>query len=270
MEQLAESRDAMEAEVRRRTHDLIVARDRAEKANLAKTHLLANVSHELRTPLNAIIGFAEMIDLNIGIAGTNAKTHGYARHIMTAGQSLLSVVSDLLDVSRIEAGVLEIESTEVDVPYVLNDVIELIQAAADKRDVEIISDTDKNLPSLYVDEHRFRQILINLTDNAVKFSNPGGVVTVSAGIDPRGNMAIRVADKGIGISEHDIPRILEPFQQVENVLVRTHEGAGLGLPLARSLTELMNGRFEVMSTVGEGTTVTLVFPRDRVGRKAGT
>lgn len=267
MTQLERSRDAMEAEVKRRTHDLIIARDQAEQANLAKTYFLANVSHELRTPLNAIIGFADMIGLNIGKEGRNATFREYSQLIKGAGESLLSVVSDLLDVSRIEAGMFEIEREETDVAATVKDVLAVMQPKAEKRSVALVSKVAENLPYLYVDASRFKQILNNLTDNAVKFSSAGGTVEVSAELNGLGNLVVCIEDAGIGISKDDLARVLEPFVQVENVMIRTHEGVGLGLPLARSLTELMDGTFVVESALGEGTRIRLTFPSGRVGPK---
>lgn len=266
MIQLEKARDHMEEEVKRRTRDLLIACERAEQANLAKSRLLANVSHELRTPLNAIIGFSEMIGFNVGGKRSDEASREYADHIRGAGENLLAVVSDLLDVSRIETGMIDVEMTETDVGATVAEAVEIVRRGAATPEVDIVLDVSPDLPSLMIDGQRLMQVLINLTDNAVKFSKTSGAVSVFAGVDANGGMVFRITDRGIGISKQDLDRILEPFVQVQDVMIRSHEGVGLGLPLAKSLTELMNGRFEIESKPDEGTTVTLTFPRAQVGK----
>lgn len=262
--QLEQARSEMEDEVRRRTRDLIVARDQAEQASRAKSNILANVSHELRTPLNAIIGFSEMIGINFDDRPLDRNSSEYAGYIKRAGEDLLSIVGDLLDLSRIEAGMFEIDIKPTDVGDIVRSVVDIVEQAAGKPGVDISTSIPNHLPALDVDEHRLRQIMINLVDNGVKFSKESGKVSVSVQITPEGEMMIRVVDDGIGISAEDLSRVSEPFAQVQDVMVRTHVGAGLGLSLAKSLTELMNGRFQVDSELDKGTTVTLTFPRSQI------
>ncbi len=264
IEELSHARDEMEDMVRDRTRDLIVARDKAEQASHAKTRLLANVSHELRTPLNAIIGFSEMI----GMRSADDAVAEYAKNIKLAGEDLLSVVCDLLEISRVESGGAELDIEDVDIREAVDGVFVLVSGAARGSGPALVCSVPENLPPLRADPLRLKQILLNLIDNAVKFSADDSVTEVSASLDHDGDMIIRVRDRGIGIQPEDLPRILEPFAQVQDIMSRTHEGIGLGLPLARSLTEMMEGKLSIASVPGEGTTVTLVFPAAQVGRRA--
>ena len=264
IEEVSHARDEMEDMVRDRTRDLIVARDKAEQASHAKTRLLANVSHELRTPLNAIIGFSEMI----GMRSADDAVAEYAKNIKLAGEDLLSVVCDLLEISRVESGGAELDIEDVDIREAVDGVFVLVSGAARGSGPALVCSVPENLPPLRADPLRLKQILLNLIDNAVKFSADDSVTEVSASLDHDGDMIIRVQDRGIGIQPEDLPRILEPFAQVQDIMSRTHEGIGLGLPLARSLTEMMEGKLSIASVPGEGTTVTLVFPAAQVGRRA--
>jgi two-component system cell cycle sensor histidine kinase PleC len=265
MEDLARARDEMEQEVRHRTKDLIVARDKAEQANLAKTRLLANVSHELRTPLNAIIGFSDMIRAGIGNASASGSTEEYAEYIKRAGEHLLSIVSDLLEITRVEAGVAELDVKEINVRSIVENVFVMVEKARKTPGPKLVADIPEKLPSLQADPLRFRQIIMNLVDNASKFSPVDSEITVSGATNGRGGISIKIIDRGIGINKEDLPRILEPFAQVQDVMSRAHTGIGLGLPLAKSLTEIMDGTLTIDSVPGEGTTVTLTFPPSRVG-----
>jgi len=239
------------------------AKEQAEAANRSKTEFLANMSHELRTPLNAIIGFAEMIEKGLLGPIENRRYHEYAFNIGESGQHLLSIINDILEVSKIEAGQVEIQEQIVDVCQIVSDVVRIVRTRADEQNLELTVHVEKRLPNLQADERKVKQVLLNLLSNAIKFTPPGGTVRISAAILPAGSLRIRIADTGVGISEADIPRVLARFGQVEHEMTRLHSSTGLGLPLATGLVELHDGSLELESTVGEGTTVTVTFPPER-------
>ena len=239
------------------------AQQAAEKANLAKTEFLATMSHELRTPLNAIIGFSEIIQTEtLGPVGS-LKYREYATDINTSGQHLLSLISDILDLSKIESGGEELREREVDVSEVVAASIKLLEQIAANGGVALQCDIADSLLRLRADERKLKQILVNLLSNAVKFTSRGGSVTLSVRCDPDGGYVFRVSDSGIGIASEDMPTALSQFGQVERAISREHEGAGLGLPLSKSLVEMHGGSLDVESEFGVGTTVTVRFPEER-------
>ena len=246
------------AEAARRERELLQAKDAAESASRAKTNFLAIVSHEVRTPLNAVIGFSEM--LRDGYAGAiDDKQREYLEDILASARHLLQLMGDMLDMSTIEAGKIAVRPALVSVRGEIEASLELVRTRAAAAQLTLAIDAATELPPLWVDRTRFRQILLNLLSNAIKFTPPGGTVTVRAEDDAEG-VAIAVSDTGIGMCEHDIPRALEPFRQIDNIMHRQYEGVGLGLPLAKSLAELHGGRLDIASALGRGTTVTLHFP----------
>lgn len=245
--------------------ELLAAKERAEAASLAKSRFLATVSHELRTPLNAILGFSEVIregghDDPFAL-GRHAE---YARHIHSNGTHLLGLINDLLDLAKIEAGRFELHETFFDIEEIVFEAIEVVRSRAEAGRLLLHTEIAPHLPLLRGDDRAARHILINLLSNAVKFTPEGGRVTVAAAIDGHGLLALSVADTGIGIAPEDIPKVLEPFGQVDTALSRHHDGTGLGLPLCRHLIEAHGGHLDIVSTVGAGTTVTIRFPGDRV------
>lgn len=275
---LRESHDLLEQRVADRTAKLereVTERQRAENemrsmkeqaelANRNKTEFLANISHELRTPLNAIIGFSEMIlGKKFGPVGS-PKYVEYAQDINASGEHLLGVINDILDMSKIEAGEVELSEENIDVRAAFHACIGLVKARAEEGGVGIEDATGPDLPALYVDERKFKQILINLLSNAVKFTESGGRVTITAGASPQEGYMVKVADTGIGIAPEDIPKVMSSFGQVDGGLNRKFEGTGLGLPLARSLAELHGGELELESKLGVGTALTIRFPKERI------
>ena len=247
----------------------LAAKDEAEQANRAKSEFLANMSHELRTPLNAINGFSEMIVAEtLGPLG-NVEYQKYARYIKEAGEHLLDLINDLLDLSKIEAGNIVLAEETISVAALMRSCVAMIRERADAGDVRINVDIDEELlPLLCADEMRIKQIVLNLMSNAVKFTPADGTVTVRAWYHVDRGFVLQVADTGIGIAAHNIPKALARFEQVESTLDRTYEGTGLGLPLTKSLVEQHGGALDLHSQLGVGTVVTVSLPADRAIRPA--
>jgi signal transduction histidine kinase len=253
---------AREHELRDAYERLRVAKDGAEAASRTKSEFLANMSHELRTPLNAIIGFSDMI--RTGMLGADvARISDYAGDIHSSGQFLLNLINDILEVSRIEAGKLELQEEAVDMDEVVDGALRMLHNQTARAGIVVHKTIEQPLPRLFADQRRVSQVLLNLLSNAVKFTHEGGAIKVTA--CRRGDaMSVIIADSGIGIAADDLPRVLEPFGQVDSLLSRNHKGTGLGLPLAVRLMQLHGGRLDIESTVGTGTTVTVTFPAERL------
>jgi signal transduction histidine kinase len=248
------------------THDdnLRAAWREAEAASRAKTEFLANMSHELRTPLNAIIGFSDILRAELlGPLGTD-RYRFYAQDIFDSGHHLLEVISDILDISKVEAGEFELRAEPTDLGDIVAQSVRLVRKRAEEAGIRIEVEVDPALPQLLIDQRLIKQCLINLLSNAVKFSPDPGRVTLRAARASDGSVLATVTDTGIGISEQHIPKVLQPFSQVESAFSRSHEGTGLGLPLTKSFIEAHDGALELHSKVGEGTAVTLRFPPQRV------
>ena len=236
------------------------AREVAETANRAKTLFLANMSHELRTPLNAILGFSEVMrDRLHGPLGA-AEYEEYVRLIHESGQHLLDVIGDVLDMSKIEAGRYELRQEAVLPTDLVAAAVAIVAPKAAEKGVELRSDVAADLPAALVDRRAARQVLLNLLSNALKFTEAGGVVAVSAATPEPGFIDVTVTDTGIGIAPENMERIFEPFQQVDSSLTRKHEGTGLGLSISKRLMELHGGALGLASEPGVGTAVTARFP----------
>ncbi|MCC6467379.1 MAG: PAS domain-containing protein [Alphaproteobacteria bacterium] len=245
---------------------LIEAKTAAEVASRAKSEFLANMSHELRTPLNAVIGFSEM--LSTRLAGPLTPKQGeYLRDIRDSGRHLLHVINDVLDLAKIEAGRLELREEDVDIEQVIAECLRLVRERASNGGIEVLNEARMPI-RLRADEMAMKKILTNLLSNAVKFTPAGGRVTVEAAVTANGDCAIAVIDTGIGMAPEDIPKALEPFGQVDSALTRSHQGTGLGLPLALSLVQRMGGDLAIESEKGRGTKVTVRLPCERVYRSA--
>ncbi|MEZ5831039.1 MAG: ATP-binding protein [Dongiaceae bacterium] len=247
-----------------RERSILAAKESAEQASRSKTKFLANMSHELRTPLNAIIGFSDMMTLAThGTMGSPAYVQ-YAADINSSAKHLLSIINDILDIAKIEAGRLDLIEEEISVGSLCDVALRLMQERANEHNVALLFEADPKLPNIMVDQRAMRQVLLNLLSNAVKFTRPGGTVTLRAQLSPDGELLLQVCDTGIGMHEEDLHRVLEPFVQVENELTRRYEGTGLGLSLSKQLIELHGGRIGIVSTPDVGTTVSVHLPASRL------
>ena len=244
---------------------LVRAVEESKVANRAKTEFLANMSHELRTPLNAIIGFSEVIKDEMLGPLVQQKYRDYVGDIHDSGEHLLSIINDILDLSRIEAGVTTLMEDEVDIAALIADSSRIAHGRTDSGRANILHHIAVGLPRLVCDSRLLKQVLLNILSNALKFTPDHGDVTITAWRDDFGSLEIKVSDSGIGIPADRINDVLLPFTQIEDSYVRRHEGAGLGLPLSKQFVELYGGSLIIEGTEGHGTAVTIRLPKERLG-----
>lgn len=248
----------------RNEYELRLAKETAERASRSKSEFLASVSHELRTPLNAILGFSEIMkDGLLGPKGVE-KFPAYASDIHSSARHLLDLINDVLDLARFESGHGELHPEAVEVSTLVEASISLVREQATRSNVHLRMSIDENLPILYADPLKMKQVVVNLMTNAIKFSPIGAVVMIRARLLDNDDLEISVTDSGVGMSRSDIKVALEPFRQVENVATRSRQGVGLGLPLSKTLVELHKGTLDIESQSGQGTTVRVRIPADRM------
>jgi len=231
---------------------------RAEDANQSKSEFLANMSHELRTPLNAINGFSDIMKKELFGPLGDPRYKEYVNDILFSGQHLLSLINDILDMSKIEAGKMNLNTEALNINDMIQQVVRIVRGRADENRLKLIyHQTD--IPEIEADPRAVKQILLNLTTNAIKFTPEGGVVSIT--VEPKSaGLIVHVKDTGIGISQEDIKRLAQPFEQIDSQNSRQHEGTGLGLALSKSLVNLHGGNFHIQSNIGEGTTITFTLP----------
>jgi cell cycle sensor histidine kinase DivJ len=256
-EVVAVMRDVTERKQQEQALDL--ARNAAEQADAAKTRFLATMSHELRTPLNAIIGFSDLLVQEQALMLNVARRREYAQLINDSGQHLLSVVNGILDMSKMESGNFEIMPEPFAPRTALINCCNLLALRARENGVDLSADAPQDLPVMTGDPRAFKQIVLNLISNAIKFTEAGGKVTVAAGIEGA-QLILRVTDTGVGIAADDLKRIGDPFFQAGTTYQRRHEGTGLGLSIVKSLVNLHAGEMSIQSKLDEGTTVTVTLP----------
>jgi PAS domain S-box-containing protein len=243
--------------------ELVAARRRAEEASSQKSDFLARVSHEIRTPLNGIIGFADVIAEERFGPVSNPRYREYVRDIRTSGEHVLSLVNDLLDIAKIEAGKLELNFASVQLNQLVRECVMLMQPAAGRERIILRTSLAGDLPEIRADARTIRQVILNILSNAVKFTGAGGQVIVSSGC-AEGGVVLKVRDTGEGMSEAELVRALEPFRQLGTAPLGDRTGTGLGLPLTKALVEANRASFAISSAKGEGTIVKVGFPSARM------
>ncbi|MEX2453670.1 MAG: ATP-binding protein, partial [Rhodospirillaceae bacterium] len=247
-------------EQRKAREDLVRAMEAAEIANQSKSEFLANMSHELRTPLNAIIGFSEIMQNEMFGPLGSGNYYEYARDIHESGMHLLHVINDILDLSKIEAGKLSVQLSDVDLQVAIPASARFIAKTANDAGVGVEIRLPADLPLIRADQRMLKQMLMNLLSNAIKFTPTGKRIRVSAARAGPDHVTISVTDTGVGISPEDLPRVLEPFVQVDSPFEGRGEGTGLGLPLTKSLAELHGGGLRIWSRTGLGTRAVIRLP----------
>ncbi len=259
-----EQQISLEARVAERTTELNIAKQTAEQANKVKSVFLANISHEIRTPLNAIIGFSELLKNEYFGPINNEKYRDYAFDIHFSSQHLLTLINDVLDLSRIEAGKHELNIEETDIGQIIHETERFIAESAVEKHLRLETFVDQGLPKIWADERSILQVLLNLLSNAVKFTPENGTIKVEAKQDSSGDILISVLDDGIGIPNDKIEAILDPFTQLEPSEHANAGGVGLGLSIVKSLLHLHGGTLEVESEYGSWTRFTAHLPKERV------
>ena len=245
----------------KRERDLRKAKENVEKAYSAKSQFLANMSHELRTPLNAVIGFSEVMEREMFGALGNDKYKDYVQGIRKSGEHLLDLISDILDMSKIEAGKYEIHAEDIQISDIVNSVIQIMACRSKDAGIKIETLLENENTSIRADRRAITQVLLNLLSNAVKFTDRGGLITVQC-FERDNYVLLRVIDNGVGIPANKLPYVTRPFEQVSNQYERGHEGSGLGLAISKELVDLHGGNMYIDSYVDQGTTVSVRLPYD--------
>ncbi len=244
---------------------LVKELEKAKQESAQKSQFLANVGHELRTPLNAIIGFSEIMrDQRLGPL-KNDKYRQYAKDIHHSGHLLLSLINDLLDLSKVQAGKLKLQFAEINLRTVVEQCIRLVQPQAQRKKVKLRLNVPPVLPLVKADSRSLEQVVLNLLTNAIKFTKASGEVSVSIATGKDGNLDLRVQDTGIGMSPEELDRAMKPFEQIDSTVARKEKGTGLGLPLAKALAEANRAQFSIRSVPDEGTSVALRFSASQAG-----
>jgi len=243
--------------------NLVLSKEDAEKANRAKSEFLAAMSHDLRTPLNAIMGFSDMMRQKAFGPLGNQHYEDYADDIYNSGSLLVSLINDVLDLSKIEAGKYELTNAPLSVSGIAEDCIRQLSSLANISNLTLVSNVSPELPQIVGDERVIIQILNNLLSNAIKFTPAGGLITITADLNDDHSMTVSVQDTGVGMASEGITKALRPFEQADATLSQEHEGTGLGLHLCVNFMKLFGGTLEIDSEVGKGTTVVITFPPER-------
>jgi signal transduction histidine kinase len=241
---------------------------KAKSADRAKSKFLANMAHELRTPLNAIIGFSEV--MKIDKAKSRDHYPEYAGYIHDAGSILLAIINGILDLARIEAGTIQLQEELIELGALVQSAVNTIRPIARRKSIEIDCVVGDPLMMIQVDATKFKQVMLNLLSNSVKFTHPRGRIHIESIHHKSGDLVLSISDTGIGIPSEQIEKVLQPFEQVADPLTREHEGTGLGLPIAKALIELHGGELVMSSQLGVGTTARLRLPGARVRHVASS
>lgn len=263
-ERIRKEKDALIAELEQARAHSDEARRRAEELNLAKSRFLATMSHELRTPLNAILGFSEVMEAEILGEHHVPAYRDYAHDIHKSGKHLLDLINEILDLSRIEAGRYDLQEDEMRLDATVAECAHLIDRRAQQKSLAMLLMIEPSMPMIRADERAVRQIALNLLSNAIKFTPEGGEVMIRTGVTDDGQPYLQVNDTGPGIPAHEIPIIMENFGRGSLAVKLAEQGTGLGLPIVRGLVAIHGGEFKIQSREGEGTSVTVTFPRERV------
>lgn len=246
------------------TRILQFAAREAEEANRAKSAFIANMSHEFRTPLNAIIGFSQVLQGAAGSHMASTKTEEYARDIEKSADHLLALINDILDLSKIESGKVELAQDQILVRDAFDAARQMTTMLASEKGVKLVTEVVGQVPLLLADERSFHQVLINLLSNAIKFTPQGGVIVLLATTAADGGVEISLTDTGVGMDKMTLERVMKPFEQGETAYSRQSGGTGLGLPLVKSLLMLHDATFNIQSEPGSGTDILIIFPAKRV------